>query len=131
MVISGSCAACRHRRKRCKPNCVFKAYFPADNPQKFADIHKVLGARKVGEFIESLQASHYSQSQCQEAIESLSYESSCRINDPVFGIVSLLCALEADLHKFKNQLDIVNKEIEALQATDAVLPTNQVAAPEA
>jgi hypothetical protein len=38
---SSACAACRVLRRKCTAQCLFAPYFPPDQPQKFAHVHKV------------------------------------------------------------------------------------------
>lgn len=45
------CAACKLLRRRCVQDCVFAPYFPADEPQKFANVHKVFGASNVNKML--------------------------------------------------------------------------------
>ncbi|KAG0620931.1 hypothetical protein M758_4G255800 [Ceratodon purpureus] len=37
---SSVCAACRVLRRKCTAQCLFAPYFPPDQPQKFAHVHK-------------------------------------------------------------------------------------------
>lgn len=46
------CAACKLLRRRCAHDCVFAPYFPADEPQKFASVHKVFGASNVNKMLQ-------------------------------------------------------------------------------
>lgn len=46
------CAACKLLRRRCAHDCVFAPYFPAEEPQKFASVHKVFGASNVNKMLQ-------------------------------------------------------------------------------
>jgi hypothetical protein len=46
------CAACKLLRRRCAQDCVFAPYFPADEPHKFANVHKVFGASNVNKMLQ-------------------------------------------------------------------------------
>lgn len=50
------CAACKLLRRRCAHDCVFAPYFPADEPQKFASVHKVFGASNVNKMLQVIQS---------------------------------------------------------------------------
>ncbi|MCD7470069.1 hypothetical protein HAX54_009637 [Datura stramonium] len=50
------CAACKLLRRRCAHDCVFAPYFPADEPHKFASVHKVFGASNVNKMLQELQS---------------------------------------------------------------------------
>jgi hypothetical protein len=41
------CASCRMLRQQCTQECVFAPYFPAEEPHKFAIVHKVFGGSNV------------------------------------------------------------------------------------
>nr|KAJ0198081.1 hypothetical protein LSAT_V11C700386100 [Lactuca sativa] len=51
------CAACKLLRRRCSHDCVFAPYFPADEPHKFASVHKVFGASNVNKMLQLKQLS--------------------------------------------------------------------------
>lgn len=50
--VASPCAACKLLRRRCAQDCVFAPYFPADEPQKFASVHKVFGASNVNKMLQ-------------------------------------------------------------------------------
>jgi len=51
------CAACKLLRRRCAKGCVFAPYFPPDEPQKFANVHKVFGASNVNKMLKVMATS--------------------------------------------------------------------------
>lgn len=53
---STPCAACKLLRRRCAPECVFAPHFPAGQPQKFADVHKVYGASNVSKILQVVRS---------------------------------------------------------------------------
>lgn len=46
------CAACKLLRRRCAQDCVFAPYFPAEEPHKFASVHKVFGASNINKMLQ-------------------------------------------------------------------------------
>ncbi|XLT33663.1 hypothetical protein HN873_064955, partial [Arachis hypogaea] len=46
------CASCKLLRRRCAKDCIFAPYFPSDDPQKFAIVHKVFGASNVSKMLQ-------------------------------------------------------------------------------
>ena len=46
------CAACRYLRRRCPKDCVFSPYFPPNNPEKFACVHRIYGAGNVSKMLQ-------------------------------------------------------------------------------
>uniref|UniRef100_A0A0E0N782 LOB domain-containing protein n=1 Tax=Oryza rufipogon TaxID=4529 RepID=A0A0E0N782_ORYRU len=78
---SGSpCASCKLLRRRCTKDCIFAPFFPADDPHKFAIVHKVFGASNVSKMLQELPAQ-----QQGDAVSSLVYEVNDRMRDPVYG----------------------------------------------
>jgi hypothetical protein len=51
------CAACKLLRRRCAKGCLFAPYFPPDEPQKFANVHKVFGASNVNKMLKVMATS--------------------------------------------------------------------------
>nr|PNR41577.1 hypothetical protein PHYPA_018980 [Physcomitrium patens] len=47
---TSACAACRVLRRKCTAQCLFAPFFPPDQPQKFAHVHKDgrLGITRLG-----------------------------------------------------------------------------------
>ncbi|CAA0840927.1 LOB domain-containing protein 36 [Striga hermonthica] len=93
---SSPCAACKCLRRKCTQECVFAPYFPPDNPQKFANVHKVFGASNVAKILNDLTPAHR-----EDAVNSLAYEAEYRLRDPVYGCVGLISVLQ---HKLKQVL---------------------------
>ncbi|KAM7516568.1 hypothetical protein LguiA_006151 [Lonicera macranthoides] len=114
------CAACKFLRRKCTQECVFAPYFPPDQPQKFAKVHKVFGASNVAKLLNELNAS-----QREDAVNSLAYEAEARLNDPVYGCVGVISILQ---HRLKQmQLDLFNakKELANYIGPTAMLPILQ------
>ncbi|KAK1393619.1 LOB domain-containing protein [Heracleum sosnowskyi] len=111
------CAACKLLRRKCTQECVFAPYFPPDQPQKFANVHKVFGASNVAKLLNDLPAT-----QREDAVNSLAYEADARLRDPIYGCVGLISILQ---HKLKQvQMDLFNakKELSAYIGPSAMLP---------
>jgi hypothetical protein len=53
-AVSTPCAACKLLRRRCTKECVFAPYFPPEEPQKFACVHRVFGASNVNKMLQVL-----------------------------------------------------------------------------
>ncbi|XP_058081358.1 LOB domain-containing protein 36 [Magnolia sinica] len=99
------CAACKFLRRKCTHECVFAPYFPPDQPQKFANVHKVFGASNVAKLLNELAAN-----QREDAVNSLAYEAEARLRDPVYGCVGLISLLQNKLRQV--QLDLYNAKKE-------------------
>ncbi|GKE15359.1 LOB domain-containing protein 24-like protein [Tanacetum coccineum] len=68
-MTSTRCAVCKYFRRRCPPECIFAPYFPANNPQRFAYVHRLYGASNVGKMLEELPVHLRG-----DAMEALCYE---------------------------------------------------------
>ncbi|CAI8586883.1 unnamed protein product [Vicia faba] len=53
-MIYGRCAACKSQRRKCPSDCIFFPYFPANDPQRFAYVHKIYGGSNVGKMLKQL-----------------------------------------------------------------------------
>ncbi|KAK4789654.1 hypothetical protein SAY86_016958 [Trapa natans] len=114
---SSPCAACKLQRRKCTPECIFAPYFPADQPQKFAYIHKVFGASNVSKLLHELSVS-----QREDAVQSLAYEAETRLRDPVYGCVGLISVLQQRLKHLQSELVNAKKELAAYIGPQAMLP---------
>ncbi|KAJ9139932.1 hypothetical protein P3X46_030624 [Hevea brasiliensis] len=106
---SERCAACKYLRRRCPSDCIFAPYFPSNNPQRFACVHKIYGASNVGKMLQQLPTHKRVQ-----AANSLYYEAQCRIQDPVYGCVGIISLLLQQIHNAENQLAKTQAEIAVL-----------------
>ncbi|EXB24354.1 hypothetical protein L484_005283 [Morus notabilis] len=100
------CAACKFLRRKCTQECVFAPYFPPDQPQKFASVHKVYGASNVAKILNELTVVHR-----EEAAISLAYEAEARLRDPVFGCVGFITILHNRLKQIQAEVHASKKEL--------------------
>ncbi|CAM6028308.1 unnamed protein product [Sphagnum balticum] len=113
------CAACKLLRRRCAKGCVFAPYFPPDEPQKFANVHKVFGASNVNKMLKDLPVH-----QRGDAVSSMVYEANARVRDPVYGCVGAISSLQQQVIHLQSQLTVANAKILSLQMHQAkVAPT--------
>ncbi|CAI9090769.1 OLC1v1025605C1 [Oldenlandia corymbosa var. corymbosa] len=111
MASSNSpCAACKFLRRKCQPECVFAPYFPPDQPQKFANVHKVFGASNVTKLLNELQPH-----QREDAVNSLAYEADMRLRDPVYGCVGVISLLQHQLRQLQMDLSCAKSELSRYQ----------------
>ncbi|KAF4348822.1 hypothetical protein CsatB_021862 [Cannabis sativa] len=104
------CAACKFLRRKCQPECVFAPYFPPDQPQKFANVHKVFGASNVTKLLNELLPS-----QREDAVNSLAYEADMRLRDPVYGCVGVISLLQHQLRQLQMDLTCAKSELSKYQ----------------
>ncbi|XP_068329871.1 LOB domain-containing protein 24-like [Pyrus communis] len=105
-MISDRCAACKYLRRRCPSDCIFSSYFPPNNPQRFASVHRIYGASNVSKMLQVLP-DHLR----AKAVEILCYEAKCRIQDSVYGCVKTIFQLHQEIHNAKCQLAKTRVEI--------------------
>ncbi|KAF9606136.1 hypothetical protein IFM89_023189 [Coptis chinensis] len=94
------CGACKFLRRKCIRGCVFAPYFcHEDGATHFAAIHKVFGASNVSKLLSHLPLSD----RCEAAV-TISYEALARLQDPVYGCVSHIFALQQQVVNLQAQL---------------------------
>ncbi|KAK4750146.1 hypothetical protein SAY87_027595 [Trapa incisa] len=100
------CAACKLLRRRCAQECPFFPYFSPHEPQKFASVHKVFGASNVSKMLMEVPEIHRA-----DAANSLVYEANLRLQDPVYGSVGAISALQQQVQSLQAELNAVRAEI--------------------
>ncbi|KAH9325603.1 hypothetical protein KI387_005781, partial [Taxus chinensis] len=110
------CAACKLLRRRCAKDCVFAPYFPSDDPQKFANVHKVFGASNVNKMLQDLPVE-----QRGDAVSSMVYEANARVRDPIYGCVGAISSLQQQVAILKSQLAVAQAEIVQLRVRQSSL----------
>ncbi|KAJ0647356.1 putative transcription factor AS2-LOB family [Helianthus annuus] len=101
MTGSGSpCGACKFLRRKCVKGCVFAPYFCHEQgAAHFAAIHRVFGASNVSKLLAHLPVS----GRCEAAI-TIAYEAQARLQDPIYGCVSHIFALQQQVVSLQSQL---------------------------
>lgn len=100
------CAACKFLRRKCTPGCIFAPYFPPEEPQKFANVHKIFGASNVTKLLNELLPH-----QREDAVNSLAYEAEARVRDPVYGCVGAISFLQRQVQRLQKELDAANSDL--------------------
>ncbi|KAI9086889.1 hypothetical protein K1719_031050 [Acacia pycnantha] len=100
------CAACKLIRRRCAQDCLFAPYFPANQPHKFASVHKVFGASNVNKMLQELP-----EEQRSDAVSSMVYEANARMRDPVYGCVGAISCLQQQVDVLQTQLALAQAEL--------------------
>lgn len=87
---SSPCGACKFLRRKCVKGCVFAPYFCHEQgATHFAAIHRIFGASNVSKLLAHLPVGDRS-----EAAVTIAYEAQARLQDPVYGCVSHIFALQ-------------------------------------
>ncbi|KAL6201619.1 hypothetical protein ACLB2K_025332 [Fragaria x ananassa] len=121
---SSPCAACKLLRRRCAQDCVFAPYFPADEPQKFANVHKVFGASNVNKMLQELP-----EHQRGDAVSSMVYEANARVRDPVYGCVGAISSLQQQIDVLQTQLALAQAEVVHLRVRQTASISNHGLSP--
>ncbi|PIA45329.1 hypothetical protein AQUCO_01700693v1 [Aquilegia coerulea] len=94
------CGACKFLRRKCVRGCVFAPYFCHEQgATHFAAIHKVFGASNVSKLL-----THLPITDRNEAAVTISYEAQARVQDPIYGCVSHIFALQQQVVNLQAQL---------------------------
>ncbi|KAL5569276.1 hypothetical protein UlMin_025851 [Ulmus minor] len=93
------CAACKYSRRKCHSNCIFYPYFPFNNPQRFACVHRIYGSSNVGKILQKLPVHLRA-----KAVDCMYIEAKCRIEDPVYGSVQIISQLHHQIFMTKMEL---------------------------
>ncbi|XP_047307859.1 LOB domain-containing protein 29-like [Impatiens glandulifera] len=115
------CGACKFLRRKCGNGCIFAPYFSHEQgATHFSAIHKVFGASNVTKLLNDLPVIDRS-----EAAITISYEALARLQDPIYGCVSQIFALQQQVVSLQAQLDSL-KELQATRnLINGVSPNNE------
>ncbi|KAG6386550.1 hypothetical protein SASPL_151716 [Salvia splendens] len=119
------CAACKFLRRKCIPGCVFSPYFPPEEPQKFANVHKIFGASNVAKLLNELLPH-----QRDDAVNSLAYEAEARVRDPVYGCIGAITFLQRQVDRLQKELDAANADLIRFACNDVPLQAAQPRPPQ-
>ncbi|XP_042493321.1 LOB domain-containing protein 29-like [Macadamia integrifolia] len=98
--LGSPCGACKFLRRKCVKGCVFAPYFCHEHgATHFAAIHKVFGASNVSKLLAHLPVTD----RCEAAV-TISYEAQARLQDPIYGCVSYIFALQQQVVNLQAQL---------------------------
>ncbi|KAK9756761.1 hypothetical protein RND81_01G119400 [Saponaria officinalis] len=107
---SSPCASCKLLRRRCTKDCIFAPYFPADDPQRFANVHKVFGASNVGKMLQEVGVEKRA-----DAVSSMVFEANARIRDPIYGCVGAISYLQKQVTHLQMQLAMAEAQIVSIK----------------
>ncbi|KAK9742334.1 hypothetical protein RND81_03G164800 [Saponaria officinalis] len=103
---SSSCAACKLLKRRCTPTCIFAPHFRADEPNKFAKVHKVFGASNVSKILNEVPEEHR-----EDTVNSLTYEAEARLCDPVYGCIGAIALLQRRMVELQHDLALARARL--------------------
>eukprot|EP00850_Spirogloea_muscicola_P019309 SM000188S03804 [mRNA] locus=s188:24816:26081:- [translate_table: standard] len=88
-------------------DCLFAPHFPADQPVKFANVHRVFGVANLTKMLHEVPPATRA-----DTVESLSREANARIENPVHGSEGRFVRLEAELNDTRERLHSALGELE-------------------
>ncbi|GLJ17625.1 hypothetical protein SUGI_0306930 [Cryptomeria japonica] len=100
------CAGCKRHRKKCSERCVLAPHFPSTDPHKFEIVHRVFGTRHILKTLQGMEAD-----QRIDAVNSMVYEASIRLKDPVHGCATQVQQLQKQIVELKSQLAATQAEV--------------------
>ncbi|GAB2299771.1 hypothetical protein Dimus_033826 [Dionaea muscipula] len=101
--ISTSCGACKFLRRKCTSKCVFYPYFSYDMAvHHFEAVHKVFGASNTSRLLQQIPEDYRS-----EAAKAISYEALARMQDPVYGCIGHIYALQQQVANLQEEIEIL------------------------
>ncbi|XP_057724234.1 LOB domain-containing protein 33-like [Arachis stenosperma] len=101
--FGSSCGACKFLRRKCGSGCVFAPYFSYDQAAThFAAVHKIYGASNVSRLLSHLPILNRS-----DAAITITYEALARMQDPIYGCVSHIYALQQQVASLQEEIDII------------------------
>ncbi|XP_023515354.1 LOB domain-containing protein 29-like [Cucurbita pepo subsp. pepo] len=103
---SPPCGACKFLRRKCVNGCIFAPYFPHDlGASHFSAVHKVFGASNASKLLAHLPVSHRSL-----AAVTISYEAQARLQDPIYGCISQIFALQHQVVNLRAQVAYLREQ---------------------
>ncbi|GLJ37410.1 hypothetical protein SUGI_0759910 [Cryptomeria japonica] len=100
------CAACKLLRRRCTETCVLAPFFPQNDPQRFADAHRVFGASNIVKMIEDIPMDKRA-----DGVSSMVYEARARLRDPVYGCAGTVWQLQQQVSKLQSEKAMLQAEL--------------------
>ncbi|RQP02689.1 hypothetical protein POPTR_018G052700v4 [Populus trichocarpa] len=101
-----ACAACRHQRRRCRPDCPLAPFFPHEKAKDFEAAHKLFGVHNIVNNLKKIIPE-----QKPESITSMVYEANARVRDPVSGCTGIISRLLQNINAVKVELEFVQAQV--------------------
>ena len=106
-LTSSHCGACAYRRNRCHDSCPLAPYFMYPESIKDYDaVHRCFGQRNFLRLIEIVPKADR-----QQTVNSLVFEATSRLRDPVSGCVSYFLSLERQIKELKEQVEKLQDQV--------------------
>ncbi|GJN24559.1 hypothetical protein PR202_gb12308 [Eleusine coracana subsp. coracana] len=103
---SEPCAACKHRRNKCPPNCPFAPYFPPNDGARFAAVQSVFGMNNVLKILADLPERHRA-----DAVDSLVHQAVERQKNPTYGCASYVSFLLRSIREVRGRVAAAREKL--------------------
>ncbi|GJN10223.1 hypothetical protein PR202_ga28300 [Eleusine coracana subsp. coracana] len=100
------CAACKHRRNKCPPNCPFAPYFSPHDGARFAAVQSVFGMKNVAKILADLPEEHRA-----DAVDSLVHQAVERQKNPTYGCASYVSLLDNIIREVRGQVAAAREKL--------------------
>jgi ATP-dependent protease Clp ATPase subunit len=117
-ILSPSAAFhdCKMEQKECKDNCTILYRIASHDLHKFAILQEVFGACNVIKLIQDLPSD-----QRVEAIDSMVYEASARLQEPALGCAGIIQQLQRQISDLESQITSTQARIQKIHCQQAEL----------
>lgn len=109
---SQACAACKHQRRKCAPDCALAPYFPPHRQTEFLNVHRLFGVRNIMNTVRNVDPNHR-----EIAVRSMIQEANLRVLDPVGGSCGIVKNLHDMCNQIKAELDLVLQQVAVCRAS--------------
>nr|KYP40943.1 LOB domain-containing protein 20 [Cajanus cajan] len=104
---SPPCGACKYQKKKCRNDCIFAPYFGSNQGYaQFEKVHKVFGTSNVSKMLLDVEVNHR-----HDVIGSILFEAQARLDDPIYGCVSTVIALQQQVEALQGELAMVKNQL--------------------
>ncbi|XP_077253416.1 uncharacterized protein LOC143892577 [Tasmannia lanceolata] len=108
-----ACAACKHMRRRCYPECLFAPYFPPDQAEEFDNLRRVFGVSNVTKLVADLNPQEK-----EMAMVTMKLEAKIRRNNPVHGCAGLINDLKMEVQRCREEMQAMREKLFHCQQID-------------
>ncbi|MCE3215320.1 hypothetical protein HAX54_001857, partial [Datura stramonium] len=105
-MFINACAACKHQRKKCEPNCQLASYFHSNKDEDLQNVYRLFGVNNIIDHLNSVP-----DNQKTKIAETLILEAKIRKQNPVHGCLAVERRLRTEIEAREKELKIVQDHI--------------------
>uniref|UniRef100_A0A6N2KEN7 LOB domain-containing protein n=1 Tax=Salix viminalis TaxID=40686 RepID=A0A6N2KEN7_SALVM len=103
---ANKCASCRHQRRRCPTDCIFRPYFPLRKQIEFESARRIFGISNMERMLRNLGVQDRANS-----VESIIWEATCWSKDSINGPLGCLKRLIDSERQAKLENQLLRKQL--------------------